>query len=207
LATSDPPIGTPMPQAPFLVLHRGVDGSLVMASQRQAGPAPFRIGLIDLNGDGLPEPIVSDQRSISNDVFPVGQNGMLGGRFDFGGSAPVGFDWNGDGAVDLIERVGSRVVVVPNLAAGRIATLPARAFTTPENHVIRLESQRPKTCVELEPIRNSFRLTDVNPTSLVMRSAATGTVGQIAGSPGDARSRTDRDRNGIQELEVCFAQE
>src|SRR5262249_59617987 len=80
-------------------------------------------------------------------------------------------------------------------------------FTTPENHVIRLESQKPATCVELEPIRNSFRIEDVNPTSLVLRSAATGTVGEIAGSSGDARGRTDRDRNGTPELEVCFAQE
>src|SRR5262249_42070170 len=155
-ATADPASstpGTPTPYPPLLVLRRGADGSLVKVSEREAGHFPFGIGLIDLNGDGIPEPIVSDDRARSNDVFPAGQNGMLGGRFDFGGSAPVGFDWNGDGAVDVIERVGLRLIVVPNLAAGRIAILSARAFTTPENHVIRLESEKPATCVELEPIR------------------------------------------------------
>jgi len=200
-------LGTAMEHPPFLVLRRGADGSMVKASQREVGHQPFSIGLIDLNGDGIPDPIVTDEGAHSSDVFPVGQNGMLGGRFDIGGSTPVGFDWNGDGAIDLIEKVGLGVIVVPNLAAGRIPTLPARAFTTPESHVVRLESQRPGTCVELEPIRNSFRIEDVNPTSLVLRSTGTGSVGEISGSIGDVRGRADRDRNGIQELEVCFAQE
>jgi len=210
LVTSSPSVrtlGPAAPYPPFVVLRRGADGLPIKVSERQAGFTPFRVGLIDLNADGLPEPIVSDGSANSNDVFPVGQNGALGGRFDFGGSVPVGFDWNGDGAVDLIERAGSRLIVVPNLAAGRIAILAARAFTTPENRVVRLESQRPTTCVELEPIRNSFRVEDVNPASLVLRSAATGTVTEIAGSLGDAHGRTDRDRNGIQDLEVCFARE
>ena len=210
LAPSTPPalpFRAPTPHPPFLVLRRGTDGSFSKVSVRDAGLAPSGIALIDLNGDGIPDPIVNDELAHSNGVFPIGQNGALGGRFDIGGSTPVGFDWNGDGAVDLIERYGSCVIVVPNLAPGKIAILPARAFTTPENHTVRLASQKPTTCVELEPIRNSFRLEDVNPTSLVLRSARTGTVGEIAGAVGNAHGRTDSDRNGIQELTVCYAQD
>lgn len=78
---------------------------------------------------------------------------------------------------------------------------PARAFTVQPNRTLRLASSRATWCAEVEPVENSFQLTDVLSSAVVLKYGA----GQIAASLDHSSSGADRDANGIAELTACFS--
>ncbi|HKW51982.1 MAG TPA: FG-GAP-like repeat-containing protein [Candidatus Eisenbacteria bacterium] len=85
--------------------------------------------------------------------------------------------------------------------------LPALAFTSPENKVIKLATGRPAAYFELEPVDGSFQLDDVDLASVVLRSQGTGSVDEIHAAPLKKTTARDRDRNGILELSLSFARD
>ena len=133
--------------------------------------------------------------------------------WDFGdgrtglGAKPVHvYDASGSYPVTLTVSDGTLAGVDSTVA--RIgAVLDARAFATAENRTIRLFASRPATCIQLEPVGGDFALADVNLATVRLRSTGTGAVGEIAALSGKHEVSRDRDRNGVQDLSVCFASE
>jgi hypothetical protein len=85
--------------------------------------------------------------------------------------------------------------------------LQARSFTSNGNKNIRLRSGKPRWCVDIEPVAQSFSGVDVDLTTLVMKSAGTGSVDQIHAITDKASTSVDRDANGVAEIEVCFTKD
>ena len=114
------------------------------------------------------------------------------------------YDESGDYRVALAVSDGT-LTGVDSTMARVVAVLEARAFAAPENSTIRLFARRPSTCFQLEPVGGDFALADVNLTTVRLRSAGTGTIGEISALSGKPGIATDRDHNGVPELSVCFA--
>jgi PKD repeat protein len=86
------------------------------------------------------------------------------------------------------------------------AVLSARAFVLgPSRTTPLVLSDRPPLCIQLEPVGGAFRIEDLDPASLVMRSDRTGTVEQIGVLDSKPTVMSDRDHNGVEELTACFA--
>ncbi len=151
-------------------------------------------------------PIAFDGRDSSD---PDGD--ALAFTWEFGdGESGVGsqpshaYGAEGDYAVTLMASDGFATATDGATAAIR-SVLPARAFTTPEDRVIRLVSGKPLACAQLEPIDRSFDLVAVDVSTVVLRSEGTGSVQEIHTAPGKETLLLDRDRNGVPELSLCFA--
>ncbi|HET9939789.1 MAG TPA: PKD domain-containing protein [Candidatus Eisenbacteria bacterium] len=82
--------------------------------------------------------------------------------------------------------------------------LRARAFTAGGNKTIKLSSGKPAWCLELEPVGQSFAISDVDLATLVMRSAGTGRVDEIPAIGGKTSTGSDRDGNMVPEISACF---
>jgi PKD repeat protein len=85
--------------------------------------------------------------------------------------------------------------------ASILASLQARAFVSGGNKSIRLGSEKPKWCAEVEPVEGNFSLADVLPSTLFLEHAGN----QIPALTGKSSAASDQDRNGIEEMEVCFS--
>jgi hypothetical protein len=149
-------------------------------------------------------------------------------QFDGRGSAdpdgdPLGYAWVfGDGAsgtgaqpahayaaigvygVGLTVTDGS-LVSFATTTASVVGLFQARAFTSTGNRNIRLNSGKPQSCVEVEPVANSYLNETVDMRSVVMRSVGTGTVEEIHALLGKSSAGGDKDANGVEEIDVCFA--
>jgi hypothetical protein len=86
-----------------------------------------------------------------------------------------------------------------------LGVFPARAFTLSGNKTIRLNSGKPRWCVEIEPLNTSFLLQVVDLSSIRMKSQGTGSVSEISAIADKSSVGSDRDGNGIAEFEACFA--
>jgi len=84
---------------------------------------------------------------------------------------------------------------------------PAIAFTTGGNRTVRLGSGKPANCVEIEPLGGAFQVEDVLLGSIVMVSNGTGSVNEIGAIQGKSAISSDVDRNGVAEIEACFAKD
>jgi hypothetical protein len=84
--------------------------------------------------------------------------------------------------------------------------LPARAFTVGGDDVIRLKSAKP-SCMQIEPLYGSFALGDVDLASILLHAVGTSVTDSIPASVGRTVSLGDHDRNGIQDVEICFSKE
>src|SRR6266446_5554631 len=83
----------------------------------------------------------------------------------------------------------------------------AAAFTMPPYQVIRLHSDKPVWCLDLEAVDQTFDLTDVIPTSAQLLSAGTGSVDRIQAIATKSFVIADRNQNGILDMPLCFAKE
>ena len=84
---------------------------------------------------------------------------------------------------------------------------PAYAFTTGGNGTVRLGSGKPSNCVKIEPAGGAFQIEEVDLGSIVMVSNGTGSVSEIPAIAGKSALTSDTNRNGILEVEACFAKE
>jgi len=100
---------------------------------------------------------------------------------------------------DLSDSATATVTVYP--------MLPARAFVIGGGGAIRLGSAKPTASVEIEPVDRSFDISDVDLTTISMKSSGTGSVDQIDAVGDKTILGPDRDRNGIQEITATFAKE
>ncbi|MGE5177337.1 MAG: PKD domain-containing protein [Hyphomicrobiales bacterium] len=84
---------------------------------------------------------------------------------------------------------------------------PARAYVPAEDKQIVLAAARPSLCIRMEAPGGEYGLADVDPSSFLLESAGTGTVDSIFCIGGKETHVLDRDHNGVQELEACFARD
>jgi FlgD Ig-like domain/Putative Ig domain len=99
-------------------------------------------------------------------------------------------------ATNRLVGHSSTRIHVKGLAAG-IVFLPG-------NKKIRLNSNKPSDCLVLQPINNSFSLTDVDVTTIRLNSLGTGSVSSIAPLE---KSIVVGDRNGdlVDDMTLCFS--
>jgi hypothetical protein len=79
--------------------------------------------------------------------------------------------------------------------------LQARAFATGLNAVIRLWQGKPNWCVRVEPLGGQYTNTEVDLASVILRYGAN----QVASIFAKSAFRNDVDRNGVEEIAVCFS--
>ncbi|HEU4726084.1 MAG TPA: putative Ig domain-containing protein [Candidatus Eisenbacteria bacterium] len=84
------------------------------------------------------------------------------------------------------------------------AVAPARVFLAGSKK-IRLSSNRPFGCVQIEPVNAAFSLLDIDLTSIRMISIGTGTVSEIAATSTKSAVIGDRDNNLIEDIQICFS--
>ena len=146
--------------------------------------------------------------------------------FDGAGSAdpdgdPLLFTWDlGDGSQAAGATVlhsyalGGNYLVVLSASDGTLigrdstsadvsGFLEADAFLAGRSRTISLAGGS-TACLQLEPVEGSYENAAVDPASLVMHSEGTGTISRITGVVEKSSVLKDRDRDGIDELTVCF---
>ena len=107
-------------------------------------------------------------------------------------------------AVGLVVSDGA-LTGVATTTVSVLGVFPARAFTLSGNKTIRLNSGKPRWCIEIEPSNTSFLLQVVDLSSIRMKSQGTGSVNEIRAIADKSSLGSDRDGNGIAEFEACFA--
>jgi hypothetical protein len=135
---------------------------------------------------------------------------------------PLSFSWDfGDGKEGLgvsiqhtyAESGSYRVVLttkdawfsVRDTTSAAIGdALAARAFRKGLQGSIPLGAGAPLFCIQLEPVAGSYMTSELIPGSLVMKSTGTGSVDQIQAVDGKTLKQSDSDRNGVEEISVCF---
>jgi len=80
-----------------------------------------------------------------------------------------------------------------------------RAFTATGNATIGLHKGKPTWCVQIEPVGRAYTNALVDLSTLVMKSAGTGSVDEISAQTGKTVIGADRDGNGIEEITACFS--
>jgi PKD repeat protein len=81
--------------------------------------------------------------------------------------------------------------------------LDAGVFTSGGNKIIRLGSGKPTWCAQVEPVNESFALTDALLSTIVLKYGA----GQIPALSGKTSIASDSDKNGVDEIGVCFSKD
>ncbi|HEX6031514.1 MAG TPA: FG-GAP-like repeat-containing protein [Tepidiformaceae bacterium] len=150
---------------------------------------------------------------------PLGFNGS--GSVDPDGDAIV-FSWtygdgstgNGPNPVHTYTATGvfgvaltvtdGTLYSVATTTATIVEMLQARAFTSNGNKSIKLSAGKRRWCVDIEPVGRSFANVEVDLSTLLMKSAGTGSVSEIHAITDKSALTVDRDGNGIPEIEACF---
>jgi PKD repeat protein len=83
----------------------------------------------------------------------------------------------------------------------------SRAFLEGGNRTTKLNSGKSATCVQVEPVNDSYANSSIVPSSVVMISIGTGSVDEISTDASKAVFGVDRDHNGIDEITACFRKE
>jgi PKD repeat protein len=155
------------------------------------------------------------------EAVPISFDGS--GSFDPNGD-PLTFMWNfGDGStgvgvmpVHTYTAFGTYQVtltVTGSCGTGTNTTTAtiqqaceALAFADGSNRTIRLNSGRPKWCVQIEPREGCYRNEDVILSSIVMKYTG-GIVPEIHAIADKTVIDTDTNRDGINEITACFRKE
>jgi PKD domain-containing protein/VCBS repeat protein/flagellar hook capping protein FlgD len=143
--------------------------------------------------------------SADPDGDPLTYSWVFGDGTSGKGATPMHtYHATGTYAVGLLVSDGA-LTGVATTTVSVLGVFPARAFTLNGNKTIRLNSGKPKWCVEIEPSNTSFLLQVVDLSSVRMKSQGTGTVSEISAIADKSSVGGDRDGNGIAEFEACFA--
>jgi hypothetical protein len=81
----------------------------------------------------------------------------------------------------------------------------ARAFVDPSEQVIRLDSGRPQTCFQVEPVDGSFDIHQVFLRSMKLEHLDTNPRGASKIVTIGATLDRDTDHNGVSEIRACFS--
>lgn len=161
-------------------------------------PLSFTVGCADPDGDAI--------LGLGADlaVLPSGNTAT------FASSAPFTsgtFAWTPrpeDAGTFAIEFTGFNALVGKATTSITVrAVAPASIFQVGTKK-IRLSSNKPFGCLQVEPIASSFSLFDVNLPSIRMVSPGTGSVSEIAANVTKAPVIGDRDNDLIPDMQICF---
>jgi len=101
---------------------------------------------------------------------------------------------------DGAGATGDTFTKVPILDA-----LAARAYAPAGQSTIRLAASKPFNTVQIEPVNADFEVGDVFLETILMTSYGTGSVTQISPLAGKTAVVSDRDQNGVLEIQASFA--
>ena len=126
----------------------------------------------------------------------TGSGGKPNHTFMAGGSYPVTLTVTDNGTPAL----GGNATTTASIKA----LFDARVFTTNSYRTIKLQAGKPIWCAQVEPIDGNFNASDVILPSLVLRYG-----GQEIHPLGAGKTSvdSDTDKNGVSELQACFAKE
>ena len=102
-------------------------------------------------------------------------------------------------AINALVSNASTVITVSQ-------TIEARAFMPGKDKKIKLETLRPRACLQIE-LTSPFAVTDIDFGSVTMASAGTGSVSEIPAIQGKQTVISDKDENGAQDATVCFSKD
>ena len=113
----------------------------------------------------------------------------------------------GAGGVYLVTLIASDGLLagITTTQASILDALAARAYAPAGQATVRLGTQKPFHCLQIEPIAGDFSIDQVDLSSIRMHSSGTGSVDVIASIAGKTSTVSDRDQNGVLEIEACFA--
>jgi hypothetical protein len=159
--------------------------------------------VLDHNADGRLDLVIAD----NNGSFMV--HGIGDGTFGAPIAMPGFFgaaagDLNEDGHPDLVTvaDVVATGTIFLNQEGGAGGVL-ARAFPFAGKAMV-LNEVGADACVRVEPVGSSYANSDVDYSSLRLKSEGTGAVSIIPAALPKSVSEGDTDRNGVGELPVCF---
>ena len=204
------PYGIPHGQL-ALYTWNGGRGLLPTRIVYPAGPEPRDPAVADLNGDGRIDLLVGEGGG-GVGFFPGDASQSFGARQDYGaGILPIASevgDVDGDGRPDVVtaDFLGRTITILRNIGGGETPPLAARAFPSAADQIVRLRSNKPSVCVQVEPAGGVFELEDVDIASVRLRRADSDAE-PIAPIGMKRIAFADTDRNGIPEMALCFAKD
>jgi hypothetical protein len=173
------------------------------------GSRSGRPELADVTGDGQLDLLVRAGGANAIGIMPGIGGGSFGPSQEYGVnriSLDYGVvDWDGDGRLDVAAtnyEAGS-LTLLRNIGSGTTPPLAGRAFVMPGDRTLRLAASKPSTCFYVEPTDHSFALSDVDLRS-VRLSRADSDAEPIAAVVPKQGVLGDADRNGIEDMAVCF---
>jgi hypothetical protein len=168
---------------------------------------PVPLSLADLDRDGRLDLVTGTHGSV---VVGMGTGtGDFGRRGFFGptGAVPLVGDVNEDGWPDIVLNgslftpIGPLRTLLNQLGRPR----EARAFTSGSSKIIPVGTHGHDLCLRVEPVAGSYANADVDLAAFTMRSVGTGAVEEISAIPPKKKMPGDEDRNGIEDLGLCFS--
>jgi hypothetical protein len=188
------------------VLLGGAGGALRHEADLGTGDGAHGVLIQDLNGDGSPDLAIANQLAHTLSLYPGAGGGRFGRKTDLavpaGAHSVAAGDWNRDGAPDLAVSsiYANTVAIFLNRPPAR---LPARAFVIPTERPFPVEGGPPLWTVLVEPADGSFEAGAIDPGSVTL-GLESGTGGPVAAVADKPAPVGDRDRNGVQDLQVTF---
>lgn len=149
-------------------------------------------------------PVAFDGTGSSDpDGDPLRYSWSFGDGDEAAGAAPFhAYDRGGDYRVVLEASDGA--LTGRDSTSARVAdALPARAFLADGRRSIALSGGAAPVCIGIEPAGGSYRNADLDLTSLALAADGAGATTRVS-PESRVMAETDRDRNGVVELSLCF---
>ena len=108
------------------------------------------------------------------------------------------------GAYTVTFRAINALVTSTSTVITVSETVEARAFMPGHDKKIKLDTVRPRACLQIELV-SPFAATDIDFTSIIMASTGTGSVSEIPAIQGKQNVISDKDENGALDATICFS--